>query len=263
MKKSRKPKSGIVLDEPYLNGLLVKAIESGYAKITFPSDYTKKILGRAKNPRVGQKALEMLLLYDKIITPTWFDNNEYEQLIELDLLEIVGSQWTQIAIDESYASSIKSLLLIDLRRRGANITPERFDEILPDVNDLYFGKVVDLAEQLTPTLEGIFRTSREANETQTDTPSLLDMFREQVDTYKKHNSSDFDLSEHIRNSHFHIRNLLNTSTRYNVPIFSNITEIPKLGIHVTENKGDIVSNARIALSIYMNESLSAVPHNSL
>jgi hypothetical protein len=140
--------SGIIFDQPYTNGLLVKSLEAGYAKVTFQSDYVTGILQKARNPTVGIKALEMLLLYDKVYTVDWFDNIDSEQLHRLGILEIVNSQWQKKTIDEEYAKSIKGLLLTDLQRKGVKISSTQFDELLPDVNSLYFGKIAVLAQSM-------------------------------------------------------------------------------------------------------------------
>ncbi len=254
MRKQKQALPGIILDEPYTNGLLAKALESGYAKITFPSDYTTGILNKARNPRVGQKALEMLLLYDKVYTVSWFDNTEFDQLSQLGLLEIVPSTWNQVTVEEEHARSIKGLLLADLERKGFNLTPDQFDILLPDVNAMYLGNVILLAERLQPSLEKIFGSSQSRKRKQDDSPSLVEMFKDQVEVAQRRTKSDFELGRKIQYSYGHIRNLLEASAQLNVPIFSNIRRVPKVGAGIDKQVFD--PNTRLALGIYMKETLT-------
>lgn len=248
--------SGIILDEPYTNGLLAKALEAGHARITFQSDYTTSILKRAWNPAVGQKALEMLLLYDKAYVASWFDNTDAEPLIELGLLEFVESRWNKATIDEDYARSIKALLLADLRRKGVRLTLEQFDDLLPDVNAMYVGNIMILAERLGPSIERIFGSSQHSSRKQGNEFSLVGEFRDQVEVARRRTPEEFELAQKIQASHRHLRDLLDASAALNVPIFSSIKRVPPVKMQIDLER--LEPNARIAVSIYMKESL-AIP----
>ena len=245
--------SGIILDEPYTNGLLVKALETGYARITFPSDYTSNVLRKARNPVVGQRALEMLLLYDKAYVTSWFDNTDVEQLTELGLLGFVNSEWIERTVDEDYARSIAALLLADLHRKGTRLTQDKFDELLPYVNAMYTGNITILAEQLMPSIRRMFGSPSESSKRDNE-PSLTEMFREEVEIARKHSPADFETAQKIQDSHHHLRNLLEASAHLNMPVFSNLRRVPNLRVGIEARSFD--PNARLALSIYMNESLS-------
>ena len=142
MTRHKVPTTGIILDEPYSNGLLRKALNSDYAKILFDSPYTRQVLAKAYNPNVGQKALEMLLLYDKAYISNWFDNVDLEPLVKLGLLEQTPITSISKQLEVQHAQSIKALLLADLRRRKVHITPKQFDNLLPEADDLSLGDVV-------------------------------------------------------------------------------------------------------------------------
>lgn len=53
VKQTTQP-TGLILDEPYSNGLVAKAVQSGLGEITSESDYTRGILAKARNPKGGR-----------------------------------------------------------------------------------------------------------------------------------------------------------------------------------------------------------------
>jgi hypothetical protein len=251
MKQSATP-SGIILDEPYTNGLLVKACEGGYAKITFQSDYIDNVRIKARNPEVGQKALEMILLYDKAYVTSWFDNTDTEQLIKLGLLEIIETKWNKRTIEEDYAQSIKGLILADLDRKGVELSLERFDNLLPDVNSIYVGNIMTMAERLMPSIEKIFGSSQGNVESQRPPFPLPEKYRHSVDISQKRTPEDFQLAQQIQRSHSHLRNLLTASSDMVVPIFSNIKKSPPIKVDLKTQDPKIT---RVALGILMKEAL--------
>lgn len=160
MSRHKVPTTGIILDEPYSNGLLTKALKSDHAKILFDTPYTRQVLAKAHNPMVGQKALEMLLLYDKAYISNWFDNVDLEPLVKLGLLEQAPKTSISRRLDEEHARSIKALLLADLRRGRVKITSKQFDDLLHEANDLSLGNTVALAEKIWPGIARMMRDNK-------------------------------------------------------------------------------------------------------
>ncbi|HWS84894.1 MAG TPA: hypothetical protein VN207_11620 [Ktedonobacteraceae bacterium] len=222
MPKRNSQITGVILDEPYSNGLLVKALQSGQARISFDSDYTRKIRTKALNPKVGQKALEMLLLYDKAYLGTPFDNMDLEPLVRLGLVEYAPHTWDSLAIEEDHAKSIKALLLADLRRKGFKITSKQFDDILGEANDIHIGTIAVLAERLLPQLEHMLGVT----DTTSDKYSVGEILglSKQLQAAQKRELTDIKLVEQIQYSYNHMRNLIEASAQLNAPILTNIPE---------------------------------------
>jgi hypothetical protein len=255
MPKQNSPTTGIILDQPYSNGLLAKAVQSGHAKILFDSGYTRDILAKARNPMVGQKALEMLLLYDKAYISDWFDNVDLEPLIKEGLLEQAPNTSISRRLDPEHALSIKALLLADLRRRKVRITPNQFDGLLPEANDMSLGSTVALAERIWPEVARMLGINPDEGEKAVDIPSLSERlgFSKELQIAQKRTPEEIELAEQIRRSYYHMSNLMYASDQLNASVLTNITRVPK--VKINQDSQAFNADTQIAVAIYFNEAL--------
>lgn len=256
MPKQNSPTTGIILDQPYSNGLLAKAVVSGYAKILFDSGYTRDILAKARNPIVGQKALEMLLLYDKAYISNWFDNVDLEPLIREGLLEQAPNTSISSQLDPEHAQSIKALLLADLRRRKVRITPNQFDGLLPEANDMSLGSTVALAERIWPEVARTLGINPAKGEKAVDdVPSLSELlgFSKELQIAQRRTPEEIELAEQIRRSYYHMSNLMYASDQLNASVLTNITRVPK--VRINQDSHSFSADTQIAVAIYFNEAL--------
>ena len=82
--------TGIYLDEPFTNALIVRGYNEGLipSYMGGDSDYERSFLSRFANPRYSATALNNLVLYDKVYLNEYFDNFVLDDLIEEGVLEV-------------------------------------------------------------------------------------------------------------------------------------------------------------------------------
>ncbi|HEU5375824.1 MAG TPA: hypothetical protein VFV38_10325 [Ktedonobacteraceae bacterium] len=222
--------------------------------MTTDTKYKQMISSKARNPRVSQIALEMLLLYGKAYISTPFDNLDLEPLMKLGLVEEAPHNWNSLAVDEEHAKSIKALLLADLHRHKVQITSLQFDELIGESNDLRLGTIVALAEQLQPRLEQLFGiTSIENSTADKRTASDLFGFGEQLQKAKAKTPQEIELASQLHSTYHHMRNLMEASSQLQAPILTSITNVHKVETNWTGQS--FHKNARIAVGIYLHENL--------
>lgn len=252
VKQTTQP-TGLILDEPYSNGLVAKAVQSGLGEITSESDYTRGILAKARNPKVVQIALEMLLVYDKVYCAPWFDNVDYNPLMKLGLVEPAPTPWLSLNVDVDFARSIKALLLAHMRKKGLKITAIQFDELLPEINDMTMGAIVELAKQLQPAIEKIMRVTHDNTNDSEESFSPYAMFSEQIKAARKRTPAEIALARGLQGSHQHMKNLIEASRQLNVPTLTNIKRAPKLNRGLPPQVFD--PKTEVAVANYLQESL--------
>lgn len=254
LRKQQKP-AGIILDEPFASGLLVKALEGGHATVRRDGPYTRSVLANGRHTGRGQKALEMLLLFDTAYLVNEFDDVNVDTLKRMGLWKTVPFTSEAKRFDINDAKGIKALLVADMRQRGVAITSKQFDELLPEVSDIREGEYVMFAEEATKAAHDLPEAFQQVVDEYWE--ELRTEFAREREVARRRTPAERQLANEIVKSDRRICNLMNASAATGLPVLSSIARTPKVKANWDSLALD--RSVHFAVAIYLREQLN-MPH---
>jgi len=131
--------SGVYLDEPYANALIVMAFNEGYVRAYSDgkSDYEKNFIARFSDSKKTQAALQYLVLRQQVLIHPYFDNFDVKPLVDDGVFSVpdlgpafdTGRHWDWDGIEDN---GITYPTLSILTSEGFPTTAEKLQQSIED-----------------------------------------------------------------------------------------------------------------------------------